>query len=117
MGVESQSLSAEEVSVALIEQLDLLSSATVVFDGFSLPEEFGESNQLQFGNLAQLATVGLSENSIAMARSFVKKTIEELFAGEYGAFVPEGSLFILTQAETVFTVALAPSDRPPHSHK
>ena len=93
-------LSAEEVAADLIKRIDKLPSAKIVFMGFSLPEEFGESASLQFGDLDQLASIGLGANSVEMGRSFVKKTIEELFLGEFGPFVPEGTRFVITQEET-----------------
>jgi hypothetical protein len=92
-------LSIDQVSEYLEEKLLPLSQARVVFEGFSLPEEFGESNELQFGDLKQLTSIGLGPNSVAMGRSFVLKTIEEVFSLEFGAFVPAGTMFSIKEED------------------
>jgi hypothetical protein len=105
-----QVLPIDKVAECLEEKLSPLSRARVIFIGFSLPEEFGESNELQFGDLKQLSSIGLGPNSVEMGRSFVLKTIEELFSGEFGPFVPERTRFCLTEeGNGLFTVsAVAP---------
>jgi hypothetical protein len=108
---DSQILSIDEVAACLEEKLRLLSQARVVFSNFSLPEEFGESNELQFGDLKQLSSIGLGPNSVEMGRSFVLKTIEEVFSLEYGLFVPEGTRFCLTeQGNGLFTLSAVMRD-------
>ncbi|MEK7747835.1 MAG: hypothetical protein AAB300_02000 [Nitrospirota bacterium] len=102
-------LPMDEVAAALENRLATLSQARVVFVDFALPEEFGETNELQFGDLKQLSEIGLGANSVEMGKSFVLKTIEELFSGEFGSFVPEGTLFFLTEEENgLFTIATVP---------
>ena len=105
-----QILPIDKVAACLEEKLLPLSQARVVFIGFSLPEEFGESNELQFGDLKQLSSIGLGPNSVEMGRSFVLKTIEELFSGEFGPFAPERTRFCLTEeGNGLFTIsAVAP---------
>jgi hypothetical protein len=102
-------LPIDQVAQALSARLEVLSKARVVFIGFALPEEFGESNELQFGDLKQLSKIGLGANSVEMGRSFVLKTIEELFSGEFGSFVPEGTKFFVTEeTDGLFTVSTLP---------
>jgi hypothetical protein len=101
-------LPIDEVAQVLSSRLEPLSQGRVVFIGFALPEEFGETNELQFGDLKQLSTIGLGANSVEMGKSFVLKTIEELFSGEFGQFVPEGTTFFLTEEDGLFTVATVP---------
>ncbi len=99
-------LPIDEVAGWLEERLMPLAQARIVFIGFSLPEEFGESNELQFGNLKQLSSIGLGANSVEMGRSFVLKTLEEVFSLEFGAFVPEGTMFCITEeGNGLFTVS------------
>lgn len=106
-----QILSIDKVAECLEEKLYPLAQARVVFIGFSLPEEFGESNELQFGDLKQLSSIGLGPNSVEMGRSFVLKTIEDVFSGEYGLFVPEGSKFCLTEeGDGLFTLSVVPPE-------
>lgn len=96
----------DQVAICLEEKLASLSQARVIFTNFSLPEEFGESNELQFGDLKQLSLIGLSANSVEMGRSFVLKTIEDVFSLEYGLFVPEGTVFSLVeQGNGIFTLS------------
>ena len=108
--VNSKILSMDQVAPCLEERLRSLSQARVVFVGFSLPEEFGESNELQFGDLKQLSSIGLGPNSVEMGKSFVLKTIEEVFSLEYGSFVPEGTRFrLIEEGNGMFTLsAVAP---------
>lgn len=107
----SQILSIDQVAICLEEKLAALSQARVVFTNFSLPEEFGESHELQFGDLKQLSSIGLSANSVEMGRSFVLKTIEDVFSLEYGLFVPEGSQFCLTEeGNGLFTLSVVPPE-------
>lgn len=101
----------DQVSESLENRLTPLSQARVIFIGFALPEEFGESNELQFGDLDQLSAIGLGANSVEMGRSFVLKTIEELFSGEFGPFVPEGTMFFITEENNLFTVASVPPEK------
>jgi len=99
-------LSIDQVAECLEKKLAPLRQARVVFIGFSLPEAFGESNELQFGDLKKLSSVGLGANAVEMGKSFVLKTIEEVFSGEFGLFVPEGTKFFLTEESNgLFTVS------------
>lgn len=94
---EPKILSIDQVPQVLIPLLEPLSKATVVFEGFTLPQDFGESNQLQYGDIRKSRAKGLGIGAVEMGKSFVFKTIEELFSGELGDFVPEGTLFRLSQ--------------------
>ncbi|MBI3598884.1 MAG: hypothetical protein HY201_05515 [Nitrospirae bacterium] len=101
-----QILPIDKVAACLEEKLASLSQARVVFIGFSLPEEFGEGSELQFGDLKQLFAIGLGAHSVEMGKSFVLKTIEELFSGEFGSFVPERTRFCVTEeGNGLFTVS------------
>ncbi len=101
-----QILPIDKVAACLEEKIAPLSQARVLFIGFSLPEEFGESSELQFGDLKQLSAIGLGMNSVEMGKSFVLKTIDELFSCEFGAFVPDGTRFCVTEeGNGLFTVS------------
>ena len=92
-------LTMDQVAPVLMQKVLPLSAARIFFVGFVLPEEFGESDMLQFGNLNRLAGIGLAANAVAMEKAFVQKTIEELFGGELGPFVPETTRFCIAQED------------------
>jgi hypothetical protein len=105
---EPQILPADQVAKTLIALIEPLNSARIVFDGFSLPAEFGGSKELEFGNFQQAKAQGLGIGAAQMGKDFVKKMIEDLFAGDLGDVVPAGAKFKLTQeGNGLFTLAVA----------
>lgn len=102
----AQVLPADQVAKTLIGLIEPLNSARIVFDGFSLPAEFGGSKELEFGNMQQAKAQGLGIGAAQMGKDFVKKMIEDLFAGDLGDVFPAGAKFKLSQeGEGLFTVA------------
>lgn len=114
-GPEPQVLPADQVAKTLIALIEPLNSARIVFDGFALPSEFGGSKELEFGNVQQAKAQGLGIGAAQMGKDFVKKMIEDLFAGDLGDVVPAGAKFKLSQeGNGVFT--LAPVTAAPAKH-
>ena len=106
---DPQTLPLDQVVKVLIPLLDTWDKAHVVFEGFTLPEEFGFCAELQYGDIPKMRARGLGLGAVEMGKGFVKKTIEDLFSGELGEFVPEGTQFRLKQGEGIVTVeALIP---------
>ncbi|MBI3804994.1 MAG: hypothetical protein HY282_14665 [Nitrospirae bacterium] len=104
----AQILPMDQVAKTLIGMIEPLNSARIVFDGFTLPAEFGGSKELEFGNVQQAKAQGLGMGAAQMGKDFVKKMIEDLFAGDLGEFAPAGTKFKLSQEdEGLFTVAVA----------
>ena len=105
---EPQILPADQVAKTLIALIEPLNSARIVFDGFALPAEFGGSKELEFGNFQQAKAQGLGIGAAQMGKDFVKKMIEDLFAGDLGDVFPAGAKFKLAQeGNGVFTLAVA----------
>lgn len=101
-----QILPAGQAAKALIALIEPLNSARIVFDGFALPAEFGGSKELEFGNMQQAKAQGLGIGAAQMGKDFVKKMIEDLFAGDLGDVLPAGAKFKLSQeGNGVFTLA------------
>lgn len=97
--------SLEAAGEKLIHRIEPLSSARIIFEGFTLPEEFGEGCELAFGDMATAKSLGLRIEAMQMAKAFVLKTLDELFRGDFGPFVPTETLFTLKQeGETSFFV-------------
>lgn len=109
-GYSTQVLPMDQVAKALVPQIDSLFKARIVFEGFALPPEFGGSKELEYGNVKQTNAQGLGMGASQMGKDFVKKMIEDLFAGDMGEFVPAGTQFRLThEGDGLFTLkALAP---------
>lgn len=102
----AQVLPADQVAKTLIGLIEPLNSARIVFDGFALPAEFGGSKELEFGNFQQAKAQGLGIGAAQMGKDFVKKMLEDLFAGDLGDVVPAGAKFKLSQeGEGLFTIA------------
>ncbi len=99
-------LSREEVAHRLISLIEPLSHARIVFEGFTLPEEFGESKELEFGNLATARALGLGMGAVEMGKGFVIKTIDEFFAGELESAAPDHPFFSLVRHANLFTLAV-----------
>lgn len=115
-GYSTQVLPADQVAKTLVPMLDPLFKARIVFEGFSLPQEFGGSKELEYGNVQQTNAQGLGMGAPQMGKDFVKKMIEDLFGGDMGEFVPAGTQFRLTQeGDGVFTLkALTPAPAGKH---
>ena len=109
-GYSTQVLPMDQVSKVLVPLIDPLFKARIVFEGFALPQEFGGSKELEYGDVKQTNAQGLGMGASQMGKDFVKKMIEDLFAGDMGEFVPAGTQFRLTQEGAgVFTLkAMAP---------
>jgi HEAT repeat protein len=110
-GYSTQVLPMDQVAKVLVPQLDPLFKARIVFDGFALPGEFGGSKELEYGNVKQTNAQGLGIGAAEMGKDFVKKMVEDLFAGDMGEFVPAGTQFRLTnEGDGLFTLkALTPA--------
>ncbi|MFQ5587916.1 MAG: hypothetical protein ACE5F7_03665 [Nitrospiria bacterium] len=92
---------------ALLDKIEPLSEAKIVFVGFSLPPSFGGATELEFGNAAQADALGLSAEGVAMGKSFVKSAIEDLFSEDSEL---EETAFHLTEEGSVFTVTALEED-------
>ncbi len=90
-----------ELAQILIDKIDPLSQAKIVFVGFTLPESFGGGTELEFGNTEQTAELGLSPGALDMAKDFVKNAIEDLFSDDSEI---ESSEFSLSEEGTTITV-------------
>ena len=105
--LEPQILEMDLVAKTLIFLIEPLNSARIVFEGFALPAEFGGSKELEFGNIKQAQAQGLGIAASQMGKDFVKKMLEDLFAGDLGDFAPAGAKFKLWQeGEGVFTLSV-----------
>lgn len=115
-GYSTQVLPMDQVAKTLVPQIDPLFKARIVFDGFALPPEFGGSKELEFGNVQQTNAQGLGMGASQMGKDFVKKMIEDLFAGDMGEFVPAGTQFRLThEGDGLFILkALTPASAAKH---
>ncbi len=90
-----------ELAQILIDKIDPLSQAKIVFVGFTLPQSFGGGSELEFGNSEQTAGLGLSPGSLDMAKDFVKNAIEDLFSDDSEI---EHSEFSLSEDGSTITV-------------
>ncbi|MFQ5780287.1 MAG: hypothetical protein ACE5J1_02275 [Nitrospiria bacterium] len=111
---EPQIVPFDQVAKTLLSRIGPLAKARIVFAGFNLPEEFGGSKELEYGNVEQTNAQGLGTGAAEMGKDFVKTMIESIFSGEPGTFVPPGTKFRLAQEEQgVFTLtALSPESTP-----
>ncbi len=98
-------LSRDEVAGKLISLIKPLSHARIVFEGFTLPEAFGESEELEFGNLATAKALGLGQAAMETGKGFVIKTIDEFFSGELEGTVLDHAFFSLVRQENLFTLS------------
>lgn len=71
-----------ELSQLIIDKIEPLSEAKIVFVGFCLPESFGGGTELAFGKSEQTAALGLSLGASGMAKEFVKTAVEDLFSDD-----------------------------------
>ena len=107
--LEPRVLSMDQVADVLVSLINPLPKARIVLEGFSFPDDCGGTSELEYGNIPKLRSQGLGIGAVEMGKAFVMKMIEELFSGEMGDFVPEGTRFQLSQEEGVFTLsALTP---------
>lgn len=90
-----------ELAQILIDKIDPLPQAKIVFVGFTLPQSFGGGTELEFGNPEQTAGLGLSPGSSDMAKDFVKNAIEDLFSDDSEI---EHSEFSLSEEGSTITV-------------
>ncbi|MFQ5544165.1 MAG: hypothetical protein ACE5FY_07440 [Nitrospiria bacterium] len=94
---EPATLSMEQVSKILISKITPLSSAKIVFSGFVLPDEFGGSDGLEYGDIALAKSQGLSAGAADMGKNFVINAIEDLFSGDFEESIPSDTRFLLSQ--------------------
>jgi hypothetical protein len=106
----------DQIGEYLIARIKPLIKARIVFAGFDLPEEFGGSTELEFGNIEALTALGIvicpagentdrvGQHAALMGKEFVIQAIEDLFIDDLEeTFSPE-SLFCLEQKGDLFTV-------------
>ncbi len=98
-------LPMDQVAETLLSLIAAREGGRIVFEGFILPAEFGGSRELEYGNVQKDQAQGLSAGASQMAKDFVKKIVQDLFAGDLGEFVPAGTSFRLTQDGDTLTVA------------
>jgi hypothetical protein len=109
--LEPKLLPFDQVAKALIALITPLPKARIVFSGFSLPEEFGSTKELEYGNTEQTKAQGLGSAATEMGKDFVLKMIEDVFSGDLEIPLPPEAQFRLVQEEeTVFTVAALSSE-------
>ena len=99
---EPLTLPMDQVVKTLFSIIDARPTGRIVFEGITLPAEFGGSNQLEF---SPPGVNGLSVGAAQMAKDFVKKALEDLFGGVVGDIAPAGTLFRLTDSEGVITLS------------
>ncbi len=109
-------LSMDRIGESLIEKIKPLIKARIIFTGFDLPEEFGGSQELEFGNIEALNALGVaivppgpnmdrvSQHAALMGKEFVIQAIEDLFIDDLEELFTPESLFCLEQEGEVFTV-------------
>jgi len=115
-GTEKTVLSMDEIGEYLIAKMKPLLKARIVFSGFDLPEEFGGSQEFEFGNIAALNAAGIGlgpagentdrivQNAALMGKEFVMQAIEDLFIDDLEELFSPESLFTLEQKGEVFIV-------------
>ncbi len=104
------------IGEVLIAKIKPLIKARIVFSGFDLPEEFGGSKELEFGNIEALNAAGIGlgpagvntdrigQNAALMGKEFVIQAIEDLFIDDLEEFFSPESLFGLEQEGEILTV-------------
>ncbi len=95
-------LPMDQVVKVLLSIIDARSAGRIVFEGITLPAEFGGGNQLEF---SPPGVKGLTVGAAQMAKDFVKKAVEDLFGGVVGDIAPAGTQFRLVEAEDGVTVS------------
>jgi hypothetical protein len=102
---ESTVLAMDQVAETLLSLLAAREAGRIVFEGFTLPAEFGGSRELEYGNVQKDQAKGLSAGASQMAKDFVKKIVTDLFSGEIGPFVPAGTRFRIQQQDGLLTIS------------
>jgi len=102
LATEPLTLPMDQVAKTLLSIIDARSAGRIVFEGITIPAEFGGSNQLEF---SPPGVHGLSVGAAQMAKDFVKKAVEDLFGGVVGDIAPAGTQFRLTEAEGTVTLS------------
>lgn len=115
---EKMILPMDEIGEVLIARVRPLIKARIVFSGFDLPEEFGGSQEFEFGNIEALNAAGIGlgpagentdrigQNAALMGKEFVIQAIEDLFIDDLEDLFSAESLFGLKQEGQVFTVTV-----------
>lgn len=92
----------DELAQMIIDKIEPLSQAKIIFVGFHLPESFGGGTELEFGNAEQTGKLGLGPGASSMAKEFVKTAIEDLFSDDSEieqsefSFSEDGATFTIT---------------------
>lgn len=114
--VKKTVLPMDRIGEVLIAKIKPLIKARIVFAGFDLPEEFGGSQELEFGNIEALNALGIAiippgdntdrvgQHAALMGKEFVMQAIEDLFIDDLEELFTPESLFCLEQEGEVFTV-------------
>jgi len=102
VATEPLTLPMDQVVKTLFSIIDTRSTGRIVFEGITLPVEFGGSNQLEF---SPPGVHGLSVGAAQMAKDFVKKALEDLFGGAVGKIAPAGTQFRLAEADGTITLS------------
>jgi len=97
-------LSLSQVAAAIIKKIDALPMAKIVFEEITLPQEYGSSKELEYGNKAQSDAQGLGPGAAEMAKDFVKKAIEDLFSADSEIAGSASTQFQVVQNGTTVTV-------------
>src|SRR5579863_599196 len=102
---EAQIISTDQVAAIVIPMIDPLPKARIVFQGFTLPESFGGTQEFAFGEAEQKKQMGhVSPVVVDIAKNFVKKAIQDIFSGSVGPLSPEVKHVKLTRNEDVITI-------------
>ncbi|MFQ5597895.1 MAG: hypothetical protein ACE5GK_07580 [Nitrospiria bacterium] len=96
--------SMDKLAEAILSKIGMLDQARIVFVGFDLPSEFGDSKELEYGNKTQTDAQGLGLGAAQMGKDFVKQAIENIFSGDYDDVISPDSRFQLAQEENTLTV-------------
>lgn len=101
---KTASLPLNKVVGALLTKIDNLPKAKIVFVGFVLPEEYGASKELEYGNKEQTDKQGLGLGAAEMGKDFVKKAIEDLFSSDSDSGFSADTQFQVAQEGNTLTV-------------
>lgn len=100
-----KALPPEQVANVVLAMIEPLPKARIIFEGFSLPEGFGETQELSFGDSTQSKEMGRVSPAVGeIAKSFVKKAIQDIFSESVGELSPPIKRFKLTQDKDVITI-------------
>ena len=103
---EPQILSQEQVASVVIPMIDSLPKARIVFQGFTLPEAFGGTQEFAFGDSDQKKEMGKVSPMVGeVAKNFVKKAIQDIFSGSVGEISPAVKKFKLVRQADVITIS------------